>query len=304
MPETDLTTKRKRPGFGSTDSEPSPTAFQVPKKTKDTNPTNQMSNQSPLSDPHQTLQAPITPLTQVPQYPQQFPQMAFHGAYQPSPQSSTPHQVMISDLDVQRIASAVKCMLVSEMHNMIEPLKNQISTLQRENELLKNELDNLEMYSRRDCIRISGVSEEKENTDEAVLEIADKLSIPLQQSDITVSHRVGPTSSNKPRQIIARIKNYDLKHQLLKSSKDLRKISGMERVAVNQDLTKTRNKLAYDARQLVKNNKAKSTFIWDGKIFVIDNNNSKHKILSPTDMNKLLIHLGIHPGPHDSVPCG
>ena len=160
------------------------------------------------------------------------------------------------------------------------------------------------MYSRRDCIRISGVSEEKENTDEAVLEIADKLSIPLQQSDITVSHRVGPTSSNKPRQIIARINNYDLKHQLLKSSKDLRKISGKERVAVNQELTKTRNKLAYDARQLVKNNKAKSTFIWDGKIFVIDNNNSKHKILSPTDMNKLLIHLGIHPGPHDSVPCG
>ena len=88
MPETDLTTKRKRPGFGSTDSEPSPTAFQVPKKTKDTNPTNQMSNQSPLSDPHQTLQAPITPLTQVPHFPPQLPQMAFHGAYQPSPQSS------------------------------------------------------------------------------------------------------------------------------------------------------------------------------------------------------------------------
>ena len=116
-----------------------------------------------------------------------------------------------------------------------------------------------------------------------------------------MSHKVGPTSSNKPRQIIARIKNYDLKHQLLKFSKDLRKISGMERVAVNQDLTKTRNKLAYDARQLVKNNKAKFTFIWDGKISVIDNNNSKHKILSPTDMNKLLIHLGIHPGPNDSA---
>ena len=76
----------------------------------------------------------------LPQYPQQFPQMAFHGAYQFSPQSSTPHQAMISDLDVQRIASAVKCMLVSEMHNMLEPLKSQISTLQRENELLRMSL--------------------------------------------------------------------------------------------------------------------------------------------------------------------
>ena len=36
------------------------------------------------------------------------------------------------------------------------------------------------MYSRCECIRISGVSEE--NTDEAVLDIADKLSIPLKQS--------------------------------------------------------------------------------------------------------------------------
>ena len=91
-----------------------------------------------------------------------------------------------------------------------------------------------------------------------------------------MSHRVGPTSSNKQRQITVRIKNYDLIHQLLKSSKDLRKISGMERVAVNQDPTKTRNKLAYNAPQLVKNNKAKSKYIGDGKIFVIDNNNCKH----------------------------
>ena len=45
---------------------------------------------------------------------------------------------------------------------------------------------------------------------------------------------------------------------------------------MNQDPTKTRNKLAYNAPQLVKNNKAKSKYIGDGKIFVIDNNNCKH----------------------------
>jgi hypothetical protein len=33
----------------------------------------------------------------------------------------------------------------------------------------------------------------------------------------------------------------------------------MERVSINQDLTKTRSKLAYEARQLVKLKKAKST---------------------------------------------
>ena len=106
-----------------------------------------------------------------------------------------------------------------------------------------------------------------------------------------MSHRVGPTSSNKQRQITVRIKNYDLIHQLLKSSKDLRKISGMETVAVNQDLTNTRNKLAYDARQLVKNNKAKSTCIWDGKIFVIDNNKLQTQLYTPLKRNHSWFHL-------------
>lgn len=58
----------------------------------------------------------------------------------------------------------------------------------------------------------------------------------------------------------------------------------MENIAVNQDLTKTRIKLAYEARKLVKAGRAKSSFVWDGKIFVIDHGDKKHKIHCPADM--------------------
>lgn len=131
------------------------------------------------------------------------------------------------------------------------------------------------MYSRRNCVRVAGVSEDRTDTDDVILDIASKLDIPIKREEITVSHRVGPKNNDRPRQIIAKITNYELRHRLLKSSKQLRKIPRMENIAVNQDLTKTRNKLAYEARKLVKAGRAKSSFVWDGKIFVIDHGAKK-----------------------------
>lgn len=293
--EFDLQSKRKRSKFCSTDSEPSPSSYHLPKKSKDNpEPTFIMSTQGCLSDHHQVTQGSVSPATQ---FHQHFPHMMFPAPYQSSPPNPNhvPQQLMISDHDIQRLASAVKGLLVTEMQHMIEPLQNQIISLQKENEYLKHEIDNLEMYSRRSCVRISGVPEENDKTDDIVLEIAAKLKVPLQESDIAVSHRVGPKSPTRPRQIIAKITNYDLRHRLLKASKDLRKVTGMEKVAINQDLTKTRNKIAYEARQLVKAGKAKSTFIWDGKIFVIGHDDRKHKILNPNDMTNLLVSLGATP---------
>lgn len=81
----------------------------------------------------------------------------------------------------------------------------------------------------------------------------------------------------KPRQINARIKNYELRHRLLKSSKGLRNVAGMDKVAINQDLTKPQNKLAYEARQLVKTRQTKSTFVWD------ELHDRKHNILNPKE---------------------
>lgn len=242
---------------------------------------------------------PLTPtrhLTPSPtHYQVPYPQMALPGSYpMVSPGAGTgPQQAFISDLDIQRIAEAVRGIVVNDVQTLITPLKDQISTLQKENLELRREIDELEMYSRRNCVRVAGVSEDRTDTDDVILDIASKLDIPIKREEITVSHRVGPKNNDRPRQIIARITNYELRHRLLKSSKQLRKIAGMENIAVNQDLTKTRNKLAYEARKLVKAGRAKSSFVWDGKIFVIDHGDKKHKILCPADMVKVLTHLGV-----------
>lgn len=58
---------------------------------------------------------------------------------------------MISDHDIQRLASAVTSLLVIESH-MIEQLQTQITSLQKENEYLKQKVNILYMYSRRSCL--------------------------------------------------------------------------------------------------------------------------------------------------------
>ena len=77
MPETDSKPKRKRPGFGSTDSEPSLHSNCQRKLRTLTQPTKPCQ----IKLLYQTLLAQITPTMQVPQYPQHYPQMALHGTY-------------------------------------------------------------------------------------------------------------------------------------------------------------------------------------------------------------------------------
>ena len=155
----------------------------------------------------------------------------------------------------------------------------------------------------------------------AILEIAEQIEVPLKAEDIVVSHRVGrihkedsEEGSNegatagpkegpnahkpvKPRPIIARINDYNLRHQLIKNSRNLFKGENISKemrgVSINQDLTKTRSKLAYEARQMVKSEHAKATFVWDGKIFVIDNKENKHKITCLDDLIKVKTVLGL-----------
>ena len=74
----------------------------------------------------------------------------------------------------------------------------------------------------------------------------------IKVADIEVSHRTGKSTPGRPRQIIARIRNYDLKSKILKSEKNLRTTDGLKNISINQDLTKSRDELAFMARQYVR----------------------------------------------------
>ena len=214
------------------------------------------------------------------------------------PPSDIPGVSELSDATINKIAIAVRASVMQELSGYIEdrieervqPLCMAYDKLCEQNRELIQRIDDLEMYSRKSCVRIFGVSEEKVNTDQVVKDICKDLKVEIKDTDLAVSHRVGPKSVDKPRPIIARINNYSVRHELLQTSKKekLHKMKDWENVWVNQELTKARGKVAAEVRKLCKNDIAKATFIWDGKIFVIDHSDHKHKLFSMDDLFRVM----------------
>ena len=88
---------------------------------------------------------------------------------------------------------------------------------------LEKAVDQGEQYSRRNCLRITGVPEEAtENTDEIVLKLAFDLGTDIRLSDIDRSHRFGRIDSARarPRDIIVKFATRQKLYKVRSSLKD------------------------------------------------------------------------------------
>ena len=163
-------------------------------------------------------------------------------------------------------------------------LEKRLSEVERGN-------DSLEQYSRRNSLRISGYHESpNENTDNIVMSIARELDVQLDDHDIDRSHRVGRLGQKnfngqpKHRDIIVKFSTYNARHRFYSKRKNLHDIDRFKGVFFNEDLTKSRSKLLFEARTLVRANKLQSAYASDGKIFVRGNDDARHLIKSETDL--------------------
>ena len=164
--------------------------------------------------------------------------------------------------------------LQSELRKTNKELTDLKSTLShRENiiDKLENDMNSMEQYSRRSCLRIFGIEEEKgENTDAKVAEmIKDQLNIPIDiQRDIDRSHRVGKvreaalsktatsttpaetsssdeassgkkTKKEKPRSIIVKFISYRKRREILERRRKLKNTG----ISIVEDLTIRNQKL-------------------------------------------------------------
>lgn len=126
--------------------------------------------------------------------------------------------------------------------DLVAGLEKKLAERDREISNLKSQLeektDQLEMYSRRNCLRIFGVEEtENEDTDRLVIEkVANKISVNLSLQDIDRSHRVGRQVTGKNRPIIVKFVSYRKRNEMFRS-KRLLKQTGM---TIREDLTKSR----------------------------------------------------------------
>lgn len=132
--------------------------------------------------------------------------------------------------------------LISSIEARQKEVEDKLSTLEHENSHLKEQLDKHEQYSRRNNIRIYGisVSNNNENVDEiAVIFFSEKLKVQVSIGAIDRSHRLR-SYSNKPSAIIVKFATYRTRAAVL-NNKKLLKGSG---ITLAEDLTATRASLS------------------------------------------------------------
>ncbi|KAB0790208.1 hypothetical protein PPYR_15454, partial [Photinus pyralis] len=163
------------------------------------------------------------------------------------------------DMIVTRVVDKINVSINDQINAAVDSVK-------RENVFLREKVDALEQYSRRNNIRLFGIPEEKnENIQEVVIDAFNNVGIPVTSDSIDRLHRVGKSlDSSKTRPIIIKFISYKSKHMVVTSK---RKFKGTK-CSIQEDLTVPRLQLLKEVQEIVGR---KQTWTMDGVIF------AKHK---------------------------
>ena len=135
-------------------------------------------------------------------------------------------------------------------------------------------MDRQEQYSRRNCILIHGLKEEKnKSTDDRVLELfREELNENMLLVGLDRTHRIRKKrhSNSKPCPVIVKFKRDNIREKVFKSKK---KLKG-KNISITKDLTGYRMSVVNEARELLG---FKNVWTYDGLI-LYKNNNDGQKI--------------------------
>ncbi|XP_041462187.1 uncharacterized protein LOC121413437 [Lytechinus variegatus] len=192
----------------------------------------------------------------------------------------------------ERLAPALGPVLAPALHScfMMELQKRDTKIQQLESKLLKAEarVEDLEQYSRRNCLVIHGIKENiNEDTDQIISKLGkEKLDVDITPDNIDRSHRIGVRGrvdrNGHPihRPIIAKFTTYGPRSRIYEARSKLKSTS----IYIHENLTSERQKLL----RKVKEKYPTPNKIWtqDGKIKVKTTSNNKIVISSESDWEK------------------
>ena len=217
----------------------------------------------------------------------------------PSVLSSEEFLGKLTTLLVPAVGEAVKEKVYGDLHDDFQlelaSKQSQLDTAFKKLESFQLKLDEMarklevqEQYSRRNCLRIHGITEsQNESTDDIVIKLAkDKMNLFISPDQIDRSHRITPrlnanlerpTSRTKPRSIIVKFACYNTRDKFYRARTSLKGTG----IFVNEDLTPEKQNLFSSVR---RHERVKRSWTLDGKILVIDVNDRKWHINSSTDL--------------------
>ena len=139
-------------------------------------------------------------------------------------------------------------------------------------------------YGRRNCLRVTGISDTEEDTMAAVVQLANeilKVDPPIAPQDINSSHRL-PKPRNAPaaqaHPIIIRFTLKADRDRVLKERKELKKFNEdkLVKIYISEDLTTPRARLFAVARTHQKNGRLQQVCTFNGNIKVKTHRNIKY----------------------------
>lgn len=190
-------------------------------------------------------------------------------------------------IDYEKIADIVTSKLVTRIEKLENELLQkdaEIRSLEKTVATLDVRCDQLEQYSRRISVRISGIPEKnQEDPEHEVNAVFTAMGI---SPTIQRCHRVGPKSTEgKPRPLLVQFTGYRDKNLVISKRNSLRRT--MPQVFVNEDLTRKRAKLLFLARKMITDKKLLGAWSSDGRILVKNNQNKIVAISSEQELSQI-----------------
>jgi len=204
----------------------------------------------------------------------------------------------------------------------LEECTEQVKNLQTINAELSTKLekeaaarDELEQYSRRDNLLITGIpasmaeraaagqgtqpnlnAESSDVTTTKVISFCeDVLHVSIDANDISIAHRCKMRRGSKVPPVLVRFTRRSKRDEVFRAKSALKAYNEQrpmdERAYINEDLTENNNKLLGIARKAVKDHKLESAWSFNCRIFVktAGLNGSRHSITSLQRLNDIIV---------------
>ena len=185
---------------------------------------------------------------------------------------------------------------VAQKDAAIDELRGEVRHLQLQN-------DALEQYGQRSSLRINGISEDQEDTIQAVVKLVNEVlevnDPPLEPKDIDVSHRLAKpryARDDEPRLIIVRFMTRTDRFRILSKRKLLQEFNKDRNVKIyiNVDLTKYRAQLFKTVRNLQYRKRFKQAWTYNGNIKVTTQQSEVKSIGTLEDVKALLTTVDLN----------
>lgn len=163
-------------------------------------------------------------------------------------------QLMNDSSFLDTLADKIASKVNTKLEQRVLELEAKVDSLQGENSNLRNKLDDLEQYGRRNNIRIFGFKEERgEDTVAKVVDLVNsKLNVQISSRDIDACHRLGKAENGKPRAIICKFVSRLVRDRIYFAKS---KLKGAK-MSIKEDLTREKMALykkvteSFDFRQV------------------------------------------------------